>query len=443
MTIRTRSLFSNSASSMVASGLLIFVTVLLPAILARALSRPDYDLLSTVLAVLPLLSIIPQSLRTSAASLLALAKKRAPAVLVSRVYLRFSLQIMAALAILAVIGIELYCYLDTSNQQRSWLLRVGLYCVAGHTLGLAAIGLSSGPAAARRDFLPENIAKLWPGFYHLAGAGLVWLLAPQTPLLVMSLIYLTSSWTIAALLAARLWRSIYVGTAGWRDSEVTRLFRSGLQGAAWWNLTAWMATSASILIVSIQQPQGIVPFSIASSLLGITSAGLIALSGPISGYAVSLSGHEPDERRRFFLRVNTLFQAYILVTALIVLMMPRAVFVVWLTPSLADEVRDLCLLLLPSYMIRLLTMAFTVMVMSVGRQATIWLSPLVEAVMSIVGCVVLGGLLGMPGIALALTLSAAVRLILLVTHDEKINASALELRRGDTLLSGLRLLGER
>lgn len=443
MTIRARSLLSNSLSSVVASGLLIFVTVLLPAVLARALNRADYDLLATVLAVLPLLSIIPQSLRTSAASQLAFAATQAPDLLVSRVYLIFSLQIMAALSLLAVIGIEVYVWLDTAHEGRHWLLRMGLYCAAGHALGLAAIGLSSGPAAARRDFLPENFAKLWPGFYHLIGIMLVWLLVPPTPLVLISLIYLTSSWTVAGLLATRLWRSIYIGEAGWRSLALMRAFRSGLRGATWWNLTAWMATSASILIVSLQQPESIVPFTIASSLLGITSAGLIALSGPISGYAVAMVARPPAERRRFFLRVNTLFQAYVGVTAVIVLVLPRELFVLWLTPSLAEEVRGLCLLLLPSYMIRLMTMAFTVMVMSVGRQATIWFSPLVEAVISILGCVLLGALLGMQGIALALTLSAVVRLILLVVHDERITATALELRRGDTLLSGPRLLGDR
>lgn len=442
MTVRARSLVSNSLSSIIASGLLIFSTVLIPAILVRAISRPDYDLLSIILVALPVLSIVPQSLRTAAASQLALAFNRAEQWLATRVYVRVSLLVILGLSILAITGIELYVYFNTFQQDRAALLRFGLYCVAGHALGLIAIGLFSGPAAAQRDFLPENFAKLWPGIYHLAGIAAVWFAEPTAPLVWICLVYLTSSWTAAALLALRLWGPLHARPERgreWRHEGVEALFWSGLRGTTWWNLTAYLATSVALLIVSLQHPASIVPFSIAFSVLGITSAGLIAVASPVSGYAVGMRTRDPAEQRRFFLAVNTAFQLYIAVMAAVVLLMPQQVFVWWLTPGLAGEVRLFCILLLPSFVLRLLTMGLTVFVMSAGRQETLWLSPSVEAVMSVLGCVLLGMVMGVAGIPLALAISAALRLMLSVVHDERCNAEALSLHRGDTLLSGLRL----
>ena len=445
MSVRPRSLFSNSLSSVLASALLIFSTVLIPAVLVRAISRSDYDLLSTVLAALPLLSIVPQSLRTAAASQLALAFGLAEPSVATRAYLRFSLLVAAAVALLAVVGTETYVWLARAHRSQADMLRFGLYCVSGHVLGLIAIGLFSGPAAARRDFLPENFAKLWPGLYQLAGIVAVWVTGPTSSLVWICLVYLTSSWTAAILLAFRLWRSIYAQPSETlrkhRHSGVEALFWSGLRGTTWWNLTAYLATSAAVLIVALRFPASIVPFSIASGLLGITSAGLIAVASPISGYAVGLRNRAPTERRRFFIVVNTLFQLYIAVTVLLVLLAPQALFVLWLNADLAIEVRRFCDLLVGAYALRLLTMALTVFVMSAGRQETIWLSPAVEAVLSVLGCLLLGEWVGVAGIPLALTISAAVRLLLTILYDERRNADALSLRRGDTLLSGFRWLG--
>ena len=64
MSTRPRSLLSNSIGSVLSSGMLIFSTVLIPAALARALTRPQFDVYSIVLASLPLVLILPQSMRS-------------------------------------------------------------------------------------------------------------------------------------------------------------------------------------------------------------------------------------------------------------------------------------------------------------------------------------------------------------------------------------------
>ena len=446
MTLRARSLLNNSLTSVLSSGMLIFSTIFIPAILVRAISRSDYDLLSTILASLLLLSVIPVSIRGIAPSQLALAYARVDQRLATRVYARFSVIVTLGLGFLAAIGTELYIWFDRAHEGQEALFRFGLYCIAGHALGLIAIGIFTGPAAARRNFLPENFAKLWPGLYHLLGITIVWLASPDNPLVWICLVYLTSSWVVTALLAVRLWAPLFAGAEridSCRDPALETMFWAGLRGSTWWNLTGYLAVNSATLIVSVFLPSSIVPFSVAASLLGIMSAGLIAVASPITGYAAGLHDRPPEERRRFFLIANTLFQLYAIGIAAFLVLIPQQVFVLWLKPDLAAEVRHICYILLPAYFLRQLTFGFTLFVMSAGRQDKVWLSPLLEAVVAVGGSIVLALAWGVVGVAVALAAAQLLRVLMTMFYDEPRNVAAICLHRGDTLWSGFTLLGLR
>lgn len=439
MSIRPRSLVSNSLGSVIASGMLIFSTVLIPAVLARTLTRSEFDTYSIVLATLPLILILPQSMRAVGAPQLALAMGKYGVGGAMAGYWRFVAVVAAVHMGLSAAGIEAYAMLTTAWTDST--LRLGAYCILVYSLGLIATGLAIAPSAAQRDFLPDNIAKVWPGLFQLSGITAVWLASPARPLLWIFGVYVASSWSIAVVLLARRHhhpaapnRRIAASPAG-----LTSELLHGLRGVLWWNVTAYLATAAAVMIVAVGFPSSIVPFSIATSLLGIVSAALGAVSGPIAVHATAALHLAPPQRRRFFLLVNTMFQAYIGVTALIIVAAPLELYVLWLTPQIAAEVKSFSLLLLPAAVIRLMTMNFTIFVMSAGRQQTLWLSPMVEAIISVVGSVVLGHFLGVKGIPLALTLSACVRLLMTLEHDERINRSVLALEPGDVLLSGWRL----
>jgi hypothetical protein len=446
VTVRTRSLVSNSVASLLSSGLLIFSTLLVPALLVRTISRADYDLLTSVLAMLMLLSVLSSSARGVAPSQLALAYARVDQGLATRAYARFTLMVIAGTALISVIGSELYIWFINADWGHIKLFRFGMYCIVGHALGLLAMGVFAGPAAAQRDFLPDSFAKLWPGIYHLSGIAAIWLIDPSRPLVWIFLVYLTSSWVGAGVLGLRLWQPLF-GPAHKNEPKarraLERVFWAGLRGMAWWNLMSYLAVNAATLIVLFLFAREIVPFSIATSFLGIISAGLIAVASPITGYAAGLVDSPIEDRRRFFLLVNSLFQLYILLTSLFILLIPKQIFVLWLTPVLAPQVQHFCFLLLPAYALRQLTVNFTIFVMSVGRQQNVWLTPLLEAALAIGGSVVLGLIIGIEGIAIALAVSSLARLILTVCYDGPRNADAIGLRRGDALWSALTLLGIR
>lgn len=433
-----RSLVSNSVGSVIASGMLIFSTVLIPAILARSLTRGEFDAYSFVLAALPLMVMVPQSLRTVAATQLALAIARYGETAAQRGYRRFITRATLLQFLVAVIAIEAYVAANHGTTAPV-TVREGLYGLLAYALGLVAVGLVVAPAAAHRDFRPDNVAKLWPGLFQLIGIALIWAAGARDPLPWIFVVYAASSWSVVPILAALDRQPRRTAAEAEHASAMAGELFHGLRGVLWWNLTAYLATTSTVMIVAIGFPRSVVPFSVASSLVGIVSAALIAVSGPVAAHATAMLDRAPAERRRFFLVVNTLFQGYIAVAALVILLAPVSLYALWLTPALAANVKWFSILLLPAAATRLLTAAFTLFVMSAGRQHTLWLSPLIEAVMTVAGSLLLGTWLGIDGIALALFASAAVRLALTVALDERRNRAALSLDRGDVLLSAWRL----
>ena len=435
--VQARSLLSNSLTSLASSGLLIFSTILVPALLVRTISRSDYNLLMSALAVLMLLGVISSSTRGVAPSQLVLAYARTNKWLATRAYIQFILIVILGTSALSLVGSEIFIWMQTSRSEIP-LFRFGLYCIVIHALGLIAMGVFAGPAAAQRDFLPDNFAKLWPGFFHLLGIGMVWVIAPSEPLVWIFAVYLTSSWAGTAILALWLRRAL-LGDPCEDDAKTRRdlksTFWSGLCGMAWWNLMSYLAVNAATLLVLFLHPADIVPFGIAVSLLGVTSAGLIAVASPITGYAAGLHDRPIEERRRFFLVVNSLFQLYVAATSMFILLLPQEVFILWLTEALSLQVREFCLLLLPAYALRQMTISFSIFVMSVGRQQQVWLTPLIEAILAIGGGVALGVVIGVKGIAVALTISSLVRLLMTALYDERRQAAAIGIGRGDVLWS--------
>jgi hypothetical protein len=423
--------------------MLIFGTLLIPAMLIRTIDLRSYALYSTALAALPLLSIIPQSLRTGAASQLSLAFARAPEAQVKLSFLRFTLLMTIMNSALAIAAIEAYLSLQWTDQENHATLRFGLYCLTGNVAGLMVATAVTGPASAYRNFLPDNAAKVWPSVFVVAGIATLWLVSPRFPLLWIFLIYLASTWSIALALILRHAGKLFARPDdGWaRHLPTERMLAAGVRGIAWWNLTAYLATTAAVLIVAIGHAKHIVAFSIATSLLGVVSAGLIAVASPLSGHAAALFERDHARVRPFFLWVNSGFQLYIFVTTAAVALIPQSLLALWLTPDIAGEVRWFCLLLLPSYVLRLLTMAFTLFVMSAGRQHYLWLSPMVEAFLSVTGSIALGTWLGVTGIPLALALSALVRLLMTVFYDGPRHNGTLGFSKHDLLWSAVRLFG--
>jgi O-antigen/teichoic acid export membrane protein len=447
--IRERSLRANSLSSLFASGGVFAITLAMPAVLARSITASDYQVYATAMAFLPLALLFSQSLRNCAGSALIVAMQRADGPDVARAYRRIVL--LAAGFVLAggALVIEFLRFFSLVGDLDQGLLRFGTYCVLINVSGIGLSLLVTGPATASQDFVPENMLKLVPPAFLLVLLVALFIISPDDELWWIFAAVAVSPWPLAGALmlryhgAVRRWfETSQAETKRVSDPATTnaifRFLTLSSASVGWWNLTAYFATSITVAVVALILPGDVAAFGMAFSLIGLLSGGLIAISLPLASRVAAIPLGDAGTRVAVFRRFNGYFTLYILVAAFIVLLVPTRIYELWVGDQYAGPVHDMLLLLLPATMLRLQTMCFTLFVMSVGRQATLWLSPMVEAIVATLASFLLAPRLGIEGIAVALTLSAGLRLAMTLGHDIGLNQDVFPIGRRDFLLPKLR-----
>ena len=446
--IRERSLRANSLSSLFASGGVFVITLAMPAVLARSIAASDYQTYATAMAFLPLALLLSQSLRNCAGSALIVAMQRADGPDVARAYRRIVLLATGLVLAGGASIIEVLRFFTLVGDLDQGILRFGSYCVLINVSGIGVSLLVTGPATASQDFVPENLLKLAPPALLLALLAAIFIISPGDKLWWIFAAVAVSPWPLAGWLMFRysgaVTRWFETNQAGQKPvsdfSGPNAIFRFLILSSAsvgWWNLTAYFATSITVAIVALTLPGDVVAFGMAFSLIGLLSGGLIAISSPIASRVASIPLHDTAIRVAAFRRFNGYFFVYILAVALFVLLVPARIYELWVGPQYAVPVRTMLLLLLPATILRLQTMCFTLFVMSVGRQSSLWLNPMVEAIVATLASFLLAWIMGIEGIALALTLSAAVRLAMTLGHDISLNQDLFPIEWNDLLIPKL------
>lgn len=446
--IRERSLRANSLSSLLASGGVFVMTLAMPAVLARSITASDYQIYATALAFLPLALLISQSLRNCAGSALIVAMQIADGLDVARAYRQIVLLAISLVLAGGILVVEMLGFFTLAGGLNQELLRFGIYCVLINVSGIGLSLLVTGPATASQDFVPENLLKLIPPALLLALLVAIFIFSLDDDLWWIFAAVAVSPWPLAGWLMFRYHGAVsqWFGTSEARIKRISKastskdIFRFLILSSAsvgWWNLTAYFATSITVAVVALTVPRSVVAFGMAFSVIGLLSGGLIAISSPIASRVASIPLDDILIRVSAFRRFNGYFIVYILAVALFIVLVPAGIYEFWVGPQYASTVRTLLLLLLPATILRLQTMCFTLFVMSVGRQSTLWLSPMVEAFVATFGSFVLAPLMGTDGIALALTLSAALRLAMTLGHDIRLNRDIFPIEWNDLLIPKL------
>lgn len=436
-TPKPRSLVHNSLFGLSASGLQFAASLLLPALLVRTITTTEYAVYATACAFFPLLTIVPQAIRSGCASQLQLTARSHGMAETTAAFGWFVGLISVITMVIAAIFIMLAAAKGTGPAVGSSFFIVGLVSMVGATIAILAAIATFGPASAVQDFLPDNIFKVAPTALNLIGVAMILWLRPDQPLLWLFLLYAGSyalpALALLVLVDVGLFGGIARHTRG--AAAALPLLWRGFRMLIWWNLTAYLASTAAVTIVGLHHPESVAPFSIAVSLIGVISGALIAMTGPILARVASTAKDEPAIRRRLFLRVNAGFQFYIIITAVTLSLMPHAVYQLWLGEDMAPPVRHFFLLLLPAYVVRLMTMALTLFVMGHGRQDQMVWSPTVEAVTAALLAFLFSLIFGVDGIAFALFVSAFIRLLMTFTHDMPDHGDALAIQRSDLFAS--------
>jgi O-antigen/teichoic acid export membrane protein len=446
--IRARSLRSNSLTSILASGGVFALTLATTAILVRTISADDYKLYATVIAFLPLALLLSQSVRNCAGSMLIVAMQNYEGFAVRRAYRNLVLGVTMFTALAAGATTEIYSLL--ANEHLLAALEIGVFCLTLYVSGITLSLLVTGPSTAIQDFTPENLLKIIPQLIAFLLFFIIYFIEPERKIYWVFIALAFSPWPFLFYLLFRYNKIIVSWFSNRNETDKThssfqnlshkKFILASFASVAWWNIAAYFATSVAIAVVAIFIPSYVASFGMAFSLIGVVSGGLIAISSPLASRIASIPLVDVNARLSAFRRFNSLCILYISAVAVFVLSLPEFVYELWVGPHYAADVHLLTLYLLPATILRLLTMCFTLFIMGCGRQSTLWLSPLAEAASATAASIGLGYYLGIEGVALALLISAAIRLATTLLYDVRLNRDVLPINWQDLLIPRMKFV---
>lgn len=441
--MRRRALSVNALVSALASAAVFLIALLQAAILARGLTQSDYRIYSIALSLLPFLLLPIQSLRTCAGSALTIMRRTCDRSLVKKMFAEFLIKFTSASSVIALAVISVYLLLADPGSDDLTRLTFGLASVFLHTVGVSAAVYITGIGTALEDFTPENILKAMPPLLFLLCTLYIFHVDLYDNYYSIFISFALSPWLVTLVLFLRYFSAIDEVELWLPDDKPEMPLTGGAVGVGfllsattpviWWNITAYFSTTVTVAIVATVANDELVPFSMAFLLIGILSGGLIAISSPIVSNLAQISNSQKFFRLEKFWRLNYYFYLYIITTSFALAIAPSFIFELWVGAEYGPRVQIYTQMLVPAFAIRLLTMCFTLFVLSTGRQALLWFSPTCEAIVATVASLVLAIQFGIVGVAAGLTLSALVRLALTIMLDIKRHSLVLPINSTDIL----------
>lgn len=299
-------------------------------------------------------------------------------------------------------------------------------------LSMPALAFTS-YAAGNNNFLWENVLKCLGPYLGLLLVFSAWQLLPNQQARI------SAEWVIGLSALATVLGSLFMIFLGLRQpfAVKVRWFHThpfGIRelikesrGTYWWQVCALLSVGTGPFLVSRVEINSVAAYAIAVSTMTIITGVSTAFSGPFT-VQIARSSLKPDVQRvDDFRRFHDRFMIFVCVATIVVLAMPQPVFNLWLGESLGQAVGQLLIPLAIANLIRQVTSPYTAAVLGLGKQSKIWLSPAVEAVLSILLGILLGYAYGSQGVAYGLLIAALVRLVVTLFYDLRITRTVLPL----------------
>lgn len=288
-------------------------------------------------------------------------------------------------------------------------------------------------ATGNHNFLWENVLKCLGPYLGLALVFGAWQLMPNQQG------RLSAQWVIGISALSTVLGALFVISLGLRHlfAFKIRWFRThsfGMRelikesgGTYWWQICALLTVGTGPFMVSRVDLDSVVAYAIAVSTMTVITGISTAFSGPFTIQIAQSSLNTDTQRVDEFRRFHDRFMMFVYVATIIVLAVPQLVFNLWLGESLGQAVGQLLIPLAIANLLRQITSPYTSAVLGLGKQSSIWVSPSIEAVLSILLGLLLGNAYGSQGVAYGLLVAALVRLIVTLFYDLKITHIVLPL----------------
>jgi O-antigen/teichoic acid export membrane protein len=442
--IKSLSFRQNSLLNLTGGGVMALYAFLSPLVLARALDPQSYSAYVLGLQLVPFLlllatpvqaSIGPKFARYRAAGANFSTEVSSLAAVAARSFL-----VIALIAIVAAVSLSfiLPVILAWDTAFASIGSQAIRYLGLAAALSMPALIFTS-YAAGHRNFLWENILKCVGPYLGLVLVFAAWQLVPNLQG------RLSAQWVVGLSALSTVLGALFVICLGLRQPfpRKIRWFHThpfGMRelikesgGTYWWQVCALLSVGTGPFLVSRVDLDSVAAYAIAVSTMTVITGVSTAFSGPFTIQIAQSSLKTDIQRVDDFRRFHDRFMIFVCVATIVILAVPQPVFDLWLGESLGRAVSRLLIPLAIANLLRQITSPYTAAVLGLGKQSKIWLSPAVEAVLSILLGLLLGHAYGSQGVAYGLLMAALVRLIVTLFYD-------LRLTRTVLLLSALHLL---
>ncbi len=437
-----RSFRANAAFNLAGGGLMLIYTLLLPGILSRAMTTESLGAYILGLQFVPFLMLLSAPIQQPLAPRFARFNVDGTASDCDNL-VRTSSRLLVAAAILAIfVSIAASRLLPVMLGWQADFAAVASGSIV--ILGIAAalsfpVFIISSYAAGQQNFLWDNLLKCAGPYAGLMLVAIGILVSSKLGVLFtpqhIAYLFAAATVIISLLIGALGMRFIPLKVSIFGKVEPGSIYThiGAARGVLWWHLCALLSVSAAPFIVSSIEPAKVAAFSVSASLMNVIAGLTNALAGPFSVKMGQHANSDVSSRTDIFLRLQRPFQAFLVGSTCILLLLPISLFEIWVGGELARQITVLILPLALANLVRQVTGPYTIALLGLGLQNKLWLSPAIEAVCSILFGSILGSYFGAIGVAYGVLIAASLRLVFTAIHDFPMTRSALQLTLMDVL----------
>ena len=418
------------------------VSVMLPPVLVRHMSRDVYSVWVLVLQIAAYAGYLNFGLQTAIGRYVAFTTEKRDFEQRDAVF-STALAGLWGSALVALIGLVLVTFAVPSifpSVPPTLVLQMRLaLLIVGFTLSmeLPASGWSSVFVGVARYEIPAATSG---GARLLAGLGLVAAALAGCPITVMATI--VGSMNLASYAAQYLILRRVVPDLRFRSEMVRYSTAREISGYCFgltvMSIAMFLITGLDLVLVGRFEFSAVVPYSVAATVVAIMTGFVSSIVGVILPHAAALHARErPAELGGLVVSATRISVLVLMLIGLPIVIYAGPVLRVWIGQKYVEDGVPLLRILLIANIIRLIGAPYATVLVGAGRQNYIKVSPLAEGISNLVASVVLGWYWGAIGVAAGTLLGSFVSIGAHLFYSLPRTQSEIALSRRNLMTAGV------
>ena len=434
-------LAKNAVANLVRGGSTTLVSLLLPAVLVRHMSRAEYSVWVLILQIAAYCIYLELGLQTAVGRYIAISVDNGDSEQADAIYSTALVGLCgaAALALLALLGIVFAAHWLFPEVPPSSLfpMRVALLIVGfSVAAGLPSFAWTGVFIGLQRN---ELIALVSGGAKLLVGIGVAVAALHGLSIVGMAIVAATInlfSYWLLYLLVKR------VSRVAFRLELVSRTTARELAGYCYslmiWSLSMLMINGLDLILVGRFQFYALAPFAIASTLVTTIQGVQLAIFNATMPHAAVLHARRDTlGLGRLVVQNTQLGVLLLLLLGMPLLLYSGPILHAWVGQQYVAQGRALLNILVVANIIRLVAAPYTVALVASGQQRLVTVSPLLEGFTNLMASVILGIKFGAIGVAYGTMFGAIVGALGHLFYNLPRTRAEIQVRTRDFIVFGI------